>query len=181
MTVWISSDYHLGHLNIIKYCKRPFANVDDMDDAIIANHNACIKPNDMWYHNGDFCYGGPGKAIEYLRRLNGQKFMIKGNHDKDLENDTVKPYYMWLKDYYELYVQDKDTVKGRQFIVLSHYAMRVWNKSHKLSWQLYGHSHASLPDDANLLSFDVGVDCHNFKPLSYYDIKAIMSKKNIKT
>jgi len=58
--------------------------------------------------------------------------------------------------------------------------MRVWNKSHHGAWHLYGHSHGTLPDDKNSLSFDVGVDCHNFTPINFEQVSAIMKKKNFK-
>jgi hypothetical protein len=58
--------------------------------------------------------------------------------------------------------------------------MRTWNKSHRGSWHLYGHSHGTLPDDPHSMSFDVGVDCHNYRPLSFEQVKAVMSKKLFK-
>ncbi len=61
--------------------------------------------------------------------------------------------------------------------MLFHYAMRVWNASHHGSWHLYGHSHGTLPDDITSLSFDIGVDSQHYKPLSYDEVKAIMSQK----
>ena len=66
----------------------------------------------------------------------------------------------------EIYVQDKTAPQGRQHIVLCHYAMLVWNKSHHGSWMLHGHSHGTLkyPFAAKIL--DVGVDSHNFYPIS---------------
>jgi calcineurin-like phosphoesterase family protein len=67
-----------------------------------------------------------------------------------------------------------------QDITLCHYALRVFNKSHHGSWHLYGHSHGTLPDDPNSLSFDVGVDCHNYFPISLDQVKKIMSKKTWK-
>jgi len=58
--------------------------------------------------------------------------------------------------------------------------MRVWNKSHHGALNLYGHSHGSLPDDPHALAIDVGVDCHNFTPISFEQVKKIMSKKTFK-
>ena len=58
--------------------------------------------------------------------------------------------------------------------------MRVWNKSHHGAWQLYGHSHGSLPDDPNALSFDVGCMLFDYEPLEFEDVKKIMSNKNYK-
>ena len=74
-------------------------------------------------------------------------------------------------------VEDPDMPRGEQMIVLFHYAMRTWNASHWGTYHLYGHSHGSLPDDINSLSFDIGVDCHNYYPLNYAEVKAIMQRK----
>lgn len=62
-------------------------------------------------------------------------------------------------------------------VVLFHYAMRVWRGDDRGSWHLYGHSHGNLPDKAGSLSFDAGVENHDFYPLSYEDVKTIMSTK----
>ena len=61
--------------------------------------------------------------------------------------------------------------------MLFHYAMRVWNASHHGTWSLYGHTHGELEDLSDTLSLDVGVDCHDFTPLSYEEVKALMGKK----
>ncbi len=58
--------------------------------------------------------------------------------------------------------------------------MREWNASHWGTYHLYGHAHGTLQDDPNSLSFDIGVDCHNFYPLSYDEVKAIMKTKSWK-
>jgi calcineurin-like phosphoesterase family protein len=55
--------------------------------------------------------------------------------------------------------------------------MRVWNQSHRGALHLYGHSHGTLPDDANSKSFDVGVDCHDYHPISLDRVLAIMATK----
>lgn len=177
MIRWFSSDYHLGHANIIKYCNRPFNNADEMNKAIIANHNALIQPDDEWYHLGDFSAMGPGYTIEALKQLNGKKFMLLGNHDKILKKDEVQQYFTLIPAEFEVTVQDKNSSVGKQLIVLSHYAMRTWNKSHWDAWQLYGHSHGKLPDDPMLRSIDVGVDAHQFRPIRYEEIRDIMAKK----
>jgi len=177
---WFSSDYHFFHGNIIRHCGRTFGNWWEMNEAIIKNHNANVKPNDDFYHLGDFSLGQPGKTIEILKRLNGNKYMIRGNHDKVLDKPEVQQYFIWIKDYYRLHIQDKDMRGGNQLIILCHYAMRVWDQSHRgESWQLFGHSHHRLPDDPNSLSIDVGVDGYNYRPISFNEIREIMSKKNI--
>ena len=173
MNYWFTSDTHFGHANIIKYCNRPFANVGEMDDAIIENWNKVVKHDDYIYHLGDFCFGRDERDFNsYFRRLNGKIIFIKGNHDK-LTWRYRNAFFASYNSYNEIDIEG-------QKITLCHYAMKVWNKSHRGAWHLYGHSHGSLPDDKNSLSFDVGVDCHEFKPINFEDVKHIMSKKTFK-
>lgn len=161
---------YFGHANIIKYSNRPFKSKEEMDSRLIENWNNKIGVDDDVFHIGDFCFADQEKGQSILDRLNGRKHLVLGNHDK--VGRRLKGW-QWIKDYHEM------TIDG-QFIVLCHYAMRVWNKSHHGAWMLYGHSHGSLPDDPNALSFDVGVDCHNYVPLNMNDVRRIMKKKTWK-
>lgn len=173
MKTWFSSDWHLGHANIIKYDKRPFRDTDHMNEVIIGNHNALVAPDDYFYFLGDFAMGDRSRAEEWLKRVNGVKFFIKGNHDKKDMINLYKTYGTCLGELKEIRV-------GEQRITLCHYAMKVWNKSHHGSWHLYGHSHGSLPDDPESMSFDVGVNNWEYAPLEFEDVKRIMSKKTFK-
>ena len=170
MTTWFTSDTHFGHANIIKYSDRPFSSVEEMDRVLIDKWNAKVGQKDVVCFLGDFCFSDIIRGQSYLDRLNGVKHLIVGNHDKPA---------VQLKGWASIKNLDEIRIEG-QTIVLCHYAMRVWNKSHHGSWHLYGHSHGSLPDDPNSLSFDVGVDCHNFEPLNMEDIRRIMRKKTWK-
>lgn len=85
--------------------------------------------------------------------------------------------FKWTKEYHELKVKDPDLKNGVQRIILFHYALRVWRGSYRGNWQLYGHSHGNLPDEENNLAIDAGVDAHDFSPLSYEGVKAIMKQK----
>jgi len=76
-----TSDTHFGHANIIKYCDRPFKDIDRMDEVLIKNWNARVKENDLVIFLGDFCFRGDLRAEDYLHRLNGHITFIKGNHD----------------------------------------------------------------------------------------------------
>lgn len=171
MNSFFTSDTHFGHANIIKYSTRPFASAKEMDDTIIHNWNAVVKPGDTVYHLGDFAVGGP-EADEYLRRLNGNIKFCWGNHDNRLNRAKSRP--IDIADIRYISVE-------RQEIVLCHYAMKVWDKSHKGAWHLYGHSHGTLPDDPHSLSIDIGVDCHNMFPLNFAQVKALMNKKTYKS
>ncbi|MEM7039675.1 MAG: phosphoesterase, partial [Bacteroidota bacterium] len=155
---------------------RPFSSVEEMDETLIANWNARVGPNDNVYHLGDVGLCQPEQLRSILNRLNGRIHLIKGNHEKPAMQ--CRDRFEWVKDYYELKVDDPQCHRGKRLICLMHYAMRVWNVSHHGSWHLYGHSHGSLPDDPHALSFDVGVDCHNYIPLSYPEVRDIMSRKD---
>lgn len=186
MNTFFTSDTHFGHANIIKYCKRPFADVEEMDNTLIHNWNSIVRPEDTVYHLGDFAVGG-GPAAPYLRRLNGTIYFCLGNHDKRLR--LIKAY-LDIELELQSYLNDDKVKLGipylrevtveKQEIVLCHYAMKVWNGSHKGSWQLYGHSHGTLPDDPNALSCDVGMDCWNYFPVSMEQLRAKMKTKAYK-
>lgn len=136
-----------------------------MDEKIIENWNKVVTKEDTVYHLGDFSFADP---LPYLERLNGTIILVPGNHDR------AGKFYGKIKILPALC----EIKVNEQSIVLCHYAMRVWNKSHYGSWMCYGHSHSNLPDDPNSRSIDVGVDCHNFTPLSFDQVKEIMDKKN---
>lgn len=85
MKVFYTSDNHFGHKNILKYCPRPWTSIEDMNEGMIQRWNAVVGPEDVVYHIGDFCFLPFNKAKEIVARLNGQKIIVKGNHDRGLE------------------------------------------------------------------------------------------------
>jgi len=137
-----------------------FLTIEDMNETIITNWNSVILPGDIVYHLGDFAWKD---AESIIKRLNGQKFLIRGSHDS--EGDRLKKHWCQITPMKEIKI-------GDQSIVLSHCAMRVWEKSHYGSWHLYGHSHGNLPPWGK--SFDVGVDTNNFYPYSFDDVSEKM-------
>lgn len=173
MSVFFTSDLHVGHANILKYSKRPFADLDEMHSELVRRWNSVVGPKDEVYVVGDFAYKcHPGTLRRFAESLNGTMYLVRGNHDK-----ASVSHFAWVKDLHTIHVQDGDRV---QRIVLCHYAMRVWNTSHHGTWHLYGHSHGNLKDDPNSLSFDVGVDCWDYTPVSYEQVKARMATKTWK-
>lgn len=176
MSTFFTSDLHFGHSRVIEYCKRPFQNVQEMDEALIRNWNAVVAKKDLVHVVGDLSFHGPLKTLEILSRLNGSIVLVKGNHDKKLKPEVLSRF-AFIKDLYTAKVEDPEVTGGVQRIVLCHYAMRVWDGSHRGVWHLYGHSHGSLPDDPCSRSFDIGVDNHDYHPVSYERVKAIMATK----
>jgi len=78
--VWFTSDSHFGHANIVKYCSRPFKNVNNMDHCLINNWNSVVKDNDLVIHLGDFSF----QSGNYLPHLKGNILLVKGNHDNKM-------------------------------------------------------------------------------------------------
>lgn len=174
MNDYFTSDFHLQHRNIIKYDNRPFKSVDDMDDTIIRNCMRVLQPGDRFYFLGDFCLGTRAESfLETLRSSGAQLFFIKGNHDK---NDMTKLYQK-----YGVYLGEQRKIRsvGDQEIVLNHYRMDVWDKSHHGTWHLHGHSHHSLPVRHNARCIDVGINGreYNYTPLSFQQVAGYMAKK----
>ncbi len=79
--IYFISDTHFNHINIIKYCDRPFNNVKEMNEYIISKWNAIVKENDIVYHLGDVGFGTTEILKELVSRLNGTKILLRGNHD----------------------------------------------------------------------------------------------------
>lgn len=161
--IFFTSDCHIGHKNIIKYCNRPFDCVDDMNHTIISKWNDAVSYNTRVYCLGDICFARKDEQFrEMIGQLNGKITLILGNHDnfKMVRRN---------KDLFEEVVPVKEIRHDGQTIVLNHYAQRTWNKSHHGSIHLYGHSHGTLPPYG--YSFDVGVDSWNFAPVSWTQVK----------
>lgn len=79
---WLIADLHFGHNNIIKYCNRPFKDVDEMDNAIVNNWNSVVNDKDLVYVLGDVSFYGKEKTKELISRLKGYKLLVIGNHDR---------------------------------------------------------------------------------------------------
>ena len=145
-----TSDEHYCHKNVMKYCNRPFDSVEQMNTVLIWNHNQKVGKKDKVYHLGDMVFGKTEQWIDIVKQLNGKHYLIIGSHDKI--NPDIGTLFEDIQDVMDIKVDG-------QYVFLSHYAHRVWPRSHYDSWHLYGHSHGNLGMFG--YSFDVGVDAHN--------------------
>lgn len=163
MNYWFVSDEHYGHRNVIEYCNRPFYDVEEMDEALISNHNSVVKDDDLVIHAGDFTLWKNVEGIykKYINRLKGKHIFLKGSHDYWLPWN--KSQQIWEKKFPSCY------------IVVCHYAMHTWARSHYNSYHLFGHSHGNLELPGK--RYDIGVDKNNFFPVSLKQITDIMKSK----
>lgn len=180
MEHWFTSDAHFFfHKNIIKYCNRPFIDVQSMNETLINNWNSVVSPGDVVYSLGDFAMGKIGEIKDVLSRLNGKLHMITGNHDQEIIKNANN---LVCDGYVKEVVPYKEISINGQFICMFHYGCRVWNRSHRGSWLLYGHSHNNLPPFGK--SVDVGVDSTSilghapYRPFSYKEIYEFMKTRD---
>jgi calcineurin-like phosphoesterase family protein len=165
--IFFTSDNHFGHKNIIKYCKRPFNSVKEMNEALIQKWNEVVSPEDTVYHLGDFAFG---EIDDILPRLNGKIILIRGNHDR---KSTTK--------HFETY-KAMDFHYGNYIFRLNHRPIFTsdiedpYNDNEKYpninlddyDFILCGHCHnqwVTLQKNIN-----VGVDVWDFKPISIEEI-----------
>lgn len=85
--IWVTSDTHFNHANIIKYCNRPFSSVEEMNETIVENWNKVVSWDDIIYHLGDFALGDKSLIPNILGRLNGRVKIIMGNLMLKLGNE----------------------------------------------------------------------------------------------
>jgi len=180
--IFFTSDLHLGHANVIEYCDRPFASVEEMDGAIRKNWNGVISDKDIVFILGDFCFGSRQTWRYHLDNLHGLKYLIEGNHDKSVPSDM----FIEVSQLRNLIIYGDDEIPDGQRMTLCHYPMISWYQSHCGAWQLYGHVHGAFSrkgvdmDKTTHNQLDVGVDVHDFTPISYHDVKTIITKQNLK-
>ncbi len=179
MNTWFTSDEHFGHFNIIKFCNRPFSSLEEMTEGLIDRHNEVVNEGDKVYHIGDMFWRtfGYDNAIKTIHRLNGQHFYVLGNHeelmlDKAFQGEVLRKSFVW--------VAEREVIRPNKMypkIVLDHYAGRVWQGSGGGSIQLYGHSHGELERTPHGRSMDVGVDSHNYYPVSLDQVMEVMGNR----
>lgn len=204
--IYFTSDTHYNHKNICKGTTsweginrtRNFDTLEQMNDAIVSGINLCVKSEDELWHLGDWSFGGLKSVYDFKDKLICKNIhLVFGNHDQHIEdNKDLGDYYPSTQGLFSSVQYYKELKVNGVHIILSHYAHRVWNKSHKGSIMLYGHSHGTLdqmtPEISNptwigdqyfiknYKTMDVGIDTHpKFRPYSFTEILEIMNKKEV--
>lgn len=135
------SDLHLGHKNVIRLDHRPFFDLEQMEETIVMNWNAAVRPDDTVYILGDFCWGKADEWTRILRRLKGQKVLIRGNHDLRNPPAKVKNLFADICPYKE--IDDN----GRK-VLMCHYPMLFYKHSNNSNYyMLCGHVHQTKEND----------------------------------
>lgn len=181
---WFISDTHFGHANIIKYCDRPFKDFEQMDEALIENWNNVVGEEDVIYHMGDVAMGKWERWEGIFNRLNGYKILVVGNHDRIFKGAGTKVQEKFAGYYHDWFDEVEDghyvTLANGVRVNLSHFPYDGDHTDedrydeHRLfddgeTPLIHGHTHYK-----DVISFSkkgtiqihVGVDAHNFTPVS---------------
>lgn len=167
--IYFTSDQHYFHTNIIKYqanTRGHCSGVESMNREMLDKHNAVVRPQDVVYMLGDVAFCQPDEFHQVMSRLNGEKHLVYGNHDKKIRLDaTLQAHFASVQDYLEL------SVDGQK-IVMSHYPMLSWNRMGGGAWMLHGHCHANMRYPFRGRICDVGVDAWAMAPVSMRQLRA---------
>ncbi len=188
--IFFTSDNHFGHKNILKYCPgrgKRWSTVEEMDDGMRDLWNQTVKPGDLVYMLGDVAFwSSPERIRTFIRTLNGNKFLCLGNHDQNISKNisVLSPSaFVQISTYKEIKVTDKALGLDGHKVCLFHYSGRIWNKAHRGSWLLWGHSHGELEPYGR--SVDVGVDSPwvtgqaEYRPFSLEEVAAFMKGRDL--
>ena len=181
--VWFTSDLHIHHRNVIRFCNRPFANEKEMGEKLIENWNSVVGDNDIVFVLGDTFWFNDSRSIKkVLSRLNGERiYILPGNHcDFSAYHRVDDERIVLCDDVVVLWLESEGyPMKGWERkiyeIWMSHYPMMTWPHRENGAWQLFGHIH-SKPDkregfDQDLPlhwnQCDVGCDYWAYKPVQF--------------
>jgi calcineurin-like phosphoesterase family protein len=112
---------------------------------------------------------GPKEEVERkIKSLNGRICLIRGNHDaRNIERQGLRDRFHWIRNMWLYHATDgEDKIR----IVLCHYPMLKWDRSHYGTWHLHGHCHGMLQRTDKALSIDVGCNIHNYTPLALDEV-----------
>nr|DAR21908.1 MAG TPA: metallophosphatase domain protein [Caudoviricetes sp.] len=129
------ADLHLGHANAIRFDNRPFADADEMNEALIRNWNSVVTRQDTVYVLGDFIWAKESQWPSYFEKLNGGKVLIRGNHDPREFSQATKRYFQDIAPIKEI------TDNGKH-VIMCHYPIPFHRADYDENcYMLHGHVH----------------------------------------
>lgn len=167
--IWFVSDTHFFHSNIIKYCDRPFADAEEMNEVMVERWNKVVKPHDHVWHLGDVAmgYGGDYHILTwFLSRLNGKKRLVVGNHD-NLKSQALHGAFEKI----ELWRGWKDEGFTCVHIPLPITSLRDGTVC------VHGHIHTNVLKDPHYIN--VCVEHTNYQPVHMDEIRQTIKDRNL--
>jgi calcineurin-like phosphoesterase family protein len=175
VNIFLVSDTHFSHKGIVNFLRadgvtkeRPWDNIEEMDEALVKNWNSVVSPKDKVYHLGDVCINR--SALKILSRLNGEKRLIKGNHD------------IFRVEEYAEYFKDIRAVHTLNEFILSHIPLHSVYVEERWKGNIHGHLHSGRVTTVDYVCGDmfevidprylcVSVEQINYTPISFEEAK----------
>lgn len=189
MTTFFTSDLHIGHARISELADRPFSSVDEMNAALVSGWNSVVSPGDSVFVLGDLAMGQFVDSVQLAAKLQGEKFLVPGNHDRvsGLYRGSDAKKAEWRRAYVDagfmiLPEQSEMTLNNGTKVLLCHFPYD--GDSHDEDryaearpadaggWLLHGHTHSK--ERVRGRQIHVGVDAWNFAPVNEEEIMAVI-------
>lgn len=187
--VWFWSDLHIGHKGILEYQRRPFSDLQHMEDRLVENFNSVVRPGDISIWVGDIVFGSVKKGESFFKRLTPTTMiLVEGNHEAReaqqyklgfsfvCRNLTMKiageivhvSHYPWRYTTWQTFLRDLQRKKNPRFEW-----RRVINDG---NWIIHGHTHENTFVNEKAKMIHVGVDAHDYKPVPITTIASEIMK-----
>lgn len=184
MSTYFTSDTHFGHANIIRYSRRPFQDVDGMNDSLVEAWNDTVRPTDEVWHLGDVVMGNAAESLELIAYLHGRKLLVPGNHDRCWEGHK-KPG-AWAQTYelagFEIMPSQTSLRLADREVQLCHFPYEGDSHdqdrydSHRPAdrgqWLLHGHVHDKWRQHGRQVN--VGMDVWDYRPVAVESLEALI-------
>jgi calcineurin-like phosphoesterase family protein len=194
MTTWFTSDWHLGHKNILHFgTGRPFASIAEHDAELVRRHNALVDPDDEVWVLGDVAMGKIEESFALCAQMNGRKNLVCGNHDRPAMTSDLEKRAKWAQRYkleggFSLVIPAELTqwelgLPSGQEVLLSHYPYSGDSQETERyldrrpvdsgGWLLHGHVHEAWRQRGKMIN--VGVDVWNYSPVAATTLEALIT------
>jgi calcineurin-like phosphoesterase family protein len=187
VATWFTSDLHFGHLNIIRYCDRPWPDVDAMNRGLITRWNDVVDPDDTVWVLGDVAMGRIDDNLALVEQLNGSKLLVAGNHDRCWFGHGERGAE-WIDRY--RHAGFSEIVQGQTMLMVGGVEAAVCHFPYEGDsqlddrytefrpvdegrWLLHGHVHTTWAQRGRMIN--VGVDTAGYRPVSEDEIAALIA------
>jgi calcineurin-like phosphoesterase family protein len=197
MGIYLCADHHLGHLKICEMTNRPFKSVEEMNETLIANHNAIVHPEDSVVFLGDVALGKLSETLPLVAQMNGHKTLILGNHDRPsrlYHHKSQEKREGWLLEYQNYFTNILESTLWFQpvwddpaLVLLHHLPYRddsfvdhAYEGRYKefqpvndgKTILIHGHVHGAWKQKGRQIN--VGVDVWDYKPVSLHQLSQLV-------
>ena len=159
--IFVTSDTHFNHKNIIEYCNRPFSSVEEMNEALIKNWNSVVSEDDTVFFLGDFCLGNKDEVIKFGTQLKGNKILVMGNHDRVTASAFTEAGFKTI-------YKKPTIIRFDEFDISIEFSHAPQYHEGYQYPNIYGHVHDKTVNDAK--HYCACVEANNYKPVLLEDI-----------